>query len=202
MYVPEAFREEDEEILTRVMAENPFATLVSNGPIVPEVTLLPIIYDASRRELVGHFAKANPHWRHFEACGKATAIFHGPHAYVSPKWYVTTPNVPTWAYVTVAASGTVRLLSGEQAVDDLLEMVTRFDPDLGETQPESIDRAMVAHKASGIVAFRLEILELTGKFKVGQNKLDRDRLSAAEHLQKTGNELIANLYRESNPLNP
>lgn len=24
------------------------------------------------------------------------AIFHGPHAYVSPSWYATSPAVPTW----------------------------------------------------------------------------------------------------------
>lgn len=196
MYVPEAFRESDDSALLDLMASNPFATLVSNGAVVPEISLLPLIFEAETRELVGHFAKANSHWRSFEEPRQASAIFHGPHAYVSPRWYESKPNVPTWAYVTVVATGTLRLLTGEEAVKDLLALVNRFDPSLSEVLPESVDRAMVAHKAAGVVAFRLRVDELLGKFKVGQNKVDADRVSAADGLERDGQVEIARLYRQ------
>ena len=199
MYVPEAFRESNEAILQDVMALNPFATVVSNGEITPEISLLPLIFEPESREIVGHFAKANPHWKAFSEGGSATAIFHGPHAYVSPLWYETRPNVPTWAYVTVMATGTVRLLTAEEAVEDLLTIVERFDPSLKDQLPESVDRAMVTHKAGGVVAFRMKVEELVGKFTVGQNKHVFDRIAAANALEEAGQTEMATLYRQALP---
>jgi transcriptional regulator len=57
------------------------------------------------RCLVGHVACANHQWRAFDGTAEALAVFHGPHAYVSPTWYATSPAVPTWNYAVVHAYG-------------------------------------------------------------------------------------------------
>jgi transcriptional regulator len=36
--------------------------------------------------------------------------FVGPHAYISPTWYGTPNQVPTWNYVSIEARGRVQLL--------------------------------------------------------------------------------------------
>ena len=60
--------------------------------------------------LIGHFARANPHWQQAREV-PSIAIFHGPHAYISPSWY-TAPSrmVPTWNYASVHAHGTLEIV--------------------------------------------------------------------------------------------
>ena len=88
MYVPPAFREQDIGTLHAFVETYSFATLVSGGE-TRYVTHLPLMIDAAgggKGVLLGHFAKANPHVGVLNGT-RATAIFHGPHAYVSPSWY-------------------------------------------------------------------------------------------------------------------
>ena len=192
MYLPEAFKLDDLETLEEVMRRFSFATLVSERDGEIEASHLPLIYDRSKHALSGHFAKANPHWRHFEESGKALAIFHGPHAYVSPAMYATEPNVPTWAYVTVHVRGVIRLLTDDEAVEQIISMVDAFDPDLvgASKEPE-----YVLSKVRGVKAFELKIEKLEGKFKVDQNKLDQDRLAAGAELVKSSDPQICAIGR-------
>ena len=54
-------------------------------------------------------ARANSQWQ--SAAGRPVlAIFHGPHAYISPSWYESADVVPTWNYVAVHVSGVLRLI--------------------------------------------------------------------------------------------
>ena len=57
---------------------------------------------AAHGRLIGHMARANAHWQ-VAADQRVLAIFHGPHAYVSPGWIEAQNVVPTWNYVTVHA---------------------------------------------------------------------------------------------------
>jgi predicted FMN-binding regulatory protein PaiB len=53
---------------------------------------VPLLLDAERGPLgtlVGHMARANPHWQSFDVRAPALAIFQGPHAYVSPRWFAS-----------------------------------------------------------------------------------------------------------------
>lgn len=179
MYLPEVFKVDDPAILSSVIRRNSLASLISAAEGRVEASHLPLVYDEERGILTGHFALANPHWRHFESPRPALAIFQGPHAYISPSIYATEPNVPTWAYVVVHARGVPRLLSEEKAVDQMIGMVRAFDPQL---KGASTERGFVTSKARGIRAFEMKIDGLEGKFKIGQNKTDADRLSAGRAL--------------------
>lgn len=100
MYIPPAFREERREVLHDLIRQHAFGTLVSTLDGELFATHLPFLLDAGRGEhgtLLGHMARANPHWRGFAdgatgAVGAdALVLFQGPHAYVSPSWYATEP---------------------------------------------------------------------------------------------------------------
>src|SRR5581483_7236234 len=87
--------------------------------------------------LLGHVARANPHWRELEG-REVLAVFSGPHAYVSPTWYEAADVVPTWNYVAVHASGTARLVDDPDALARILtEMVATYERAL--PRPWSID---------------------------------------------------------------
>ena len=107
------FAERDLAALHAFLDDNAFATLISPDPIDPHITHLPLLLERARGDfgtLLGHMARANPHWRRLEAQPGVLAVFHGPHAYVSPSWYAAHPSVPTWNYAVVHVHGNARLM--------------------------------------------------------------------------------------------
>ncbi len=111
IYVPPHFRIEDRERLAGFMRAHAFATLVSAGGAGLHVSHVPLLVDVDGETIClrGHLARANEQWKTLEEAQHVTAIFHGPHAYVSPSWYVTQPSVPTWNYAVVHAHGAARI---------------------------------------------------------------------------------------------
>jgi transcriptional regulator len=167
MYVPPAFAESDIPRLHAFMAAHSFALLTSLHESRLFATHLPLLVDAVKSEsdfgsLVGHVARANPQWRDL-AAGEVLAVFDGPHAYISPTWYAAENVVPTWNYVAVHAYGTAKLIEDEASV---LEVLRRTQP-----QPWSYaeDDAFVRKLAGAVVAFRIHITRLEGKWKLNQN---------------------------------
>jgi transcriptional regulator len=170
VYIPRHFAVEDRETLNRVMRENSFATLITSGHEGPFATHIPLIVEGDA--IIGHMAKANPHWKSFDG-RTALAIFQGPHAYVSPRIYVTTPNVPTWNYVTVHAYGKPQLIeSPTESADILYKSMALYDPAM---QLDDAFHDYLQKQLLGIVAFRIPIDRLEGKFKLNQNKKPEDR---------------------------
>ena len=109
MYIPKAFQVSDSRVLAEFIASNSFATLISSVQGSLFATHLPLILDQSRSSqgvLLGHVARANRHWQAFDGQQEALAIFHGPHAYISPSWYASSsPAVPTWNYAVAHVYG-------------------------------------------------------------------------------------------------
>ena len=172
MYVPAAFREDDPALLHDLMRRFPFALLVTIRDGVPVATPLPFTVDAEGGKLRAHLARANPQWRDLEGDAEVLVVFSGPHAYVSPAWYATSPNVPTWNYATVHAYGRARLLDADATYVLLRESVARFDPD-----PEALDLSEehVRKMQAGVVGFEIALTRLEGKWKMSQNKTEGDR---------------------------
>ena len=191
MYVPKHFAETDVERLRALMRAHAFATLVSVTDGVPFATHVPLLLDPERGPsgtLVGHMARANPQWQAFDGSSPALAIFHGPHAYVSPRWFASTPNVPSWNYEVVHASGAPRLLDDPAAVRALLERsAATFEA--GAATPwtlASVTEHDVAGLQRGIVAFGISIERLEGKWKLSQNKHEADRAGIVAGLRAEG----------------
>src|SRR5690606_5706838 len=108
MYSPAAFQVENRETLIDFMRQHNFATIITQADGVPHATQMPVIFredGGSHGKLVSHLARANPQWRHLENAGEILVLFTGPHAYISPAWYTTTPAVPTWNYTAVQVYG-------------------------------------------------------------------------------------------------
>lgn len=154
-----------------MIRENSFGTLITATNEEPFATHIPLLLEGD--QLIGHMAKANPHWKEFDGNRQALAIFQGPHAYVSPQIYVTAPNVPTWNYVTVHVYGNPRVIDdATEAMALLYKTMATYDP----TYPMTDDlRKHMESQVKGIVAFRIPIDRMEGKFKLNQNKKEEDR---------------------------
>jgi transcriptional regulator len=109
MYMPSHFEVRDRAILLEACAMHPFGMLLApstNGSV--EVSHLPfILYEQQNAplQILCHVARSNPLAEMAMQGARMTAVFSGPHGYVSPLWYETPERqVPTWNYVVVHAT--------------------------------------------------------------------------------------------------
>ncbi len=171
MYVPPSFAESNRDRLHDFIEQHGFGLLVSHQGDLPVATHLPFLLNrtaGTHGTLVGHLARANPQWR--EADGKpALAVFSGPHAYVSPTWYETEKMVPTWNYVAVHATGTLRVLEDPEELRPVVQdSVAAYEAPL--PQPWQLEPGEYLERMlKQIVGFRIEIERLDGAWKLSQN---------------------------------
>jgi transcriptional regulator len=201
LYVPKAFAVEDVPALHAFIAAHSFATLISPHAEDPAVTHVPLLLEPSGPlgTLTGHFARANPHWQRLEG-GEALAIFHGPHAYVSPSWYATHPSVPTWNFAAVHARGRARLVHDASALHEIVRrLVDHYEGGRDRPWRMHLPEDYQNQMLQGIVGFHIEITTLTGKFKLSQNRPRADRARVIEALGAgdAGAQAVAGLMRET-----
>ena len=203
MYVPASFRVTDRGELLDFMETYSFATLLSGALPAASVTHLPLLLDRSTpggETLLGHMARANPHTHALQAGTASLAIFHGPHAYVSPAWYVHGPPIPTWNYAVVHVRGTIAITHDSEGKEQVLKaLIDAHDPPYHE-QWNQMDLAYREGMKEGIVAFTLTVDRVEAKFKLSQNRPpdDRERVRSAMLAGgDKGRELAASMQQSS-----
>ena len=180
MYRPDAFRLDDRQALLSQANAHAFATVMTQRAGRFTVSHLPLLIDSERNVLRGHLARENPQFEDITAGADALAIFHGPHAYVSPSVYEEHPSVPTWNYVVVHVRGRAHPVDEPTLRAILDDMVSRFDTtgwrlDAPETYVRSaLDR---------IAGFEIAIEQLEGKWKLSQNRSLTDQKRVAAWLE-------------------
>jgi transcriptional regulator len=179
VYVPAHFAPRDRTSVARLLHEHPFATLVTPVGAEPFVTHLPLIHVADcepHGTLHGHFARTNPHVE-AAAHGESLALFHGPHAYVTPSWYADPAGaVPTWNYAVAHAHGTIELARepGEtRAVLDLL--IQRFEASRAAPWKVGLTASRLDAMVGAIIGFRIKVKRIDVKLKLSQNRSRDDR---------------------------
>jgi transcriptional regulator len=193
MYVPQHFVETDPEALAAVIRDYNFGTLITAGPQGLFATHLPFVSGTERplQRLRAHMAKANPHWQDIGEGADALAIFQGPHAYISPSWYVSRPRVPTWNYISVHVYGSVRLLTEPREVLDTLARTVAHQED-ARARPwrmADLPESYLSGMAKNVVAVELVVKRVEGKFKLNQNMPQPDQKSAIAALFAEGDAL-------------
>jgi len=118
MYIPPYYENKDLSEIKKFLQENSFGILINVVDGKPWGTHIPMELETNAEGgdvLVGHIAKANPQWKHFDNNKEVLCIFNGPHAYVSSSWYKE-EEVPTWNYIAVHVYGKLELLSDEETM--------------------------------------------------------------------------------------
>ncbi|MFE6733711.1 FMN-binding negative transcriptional regulator [Microbacterium sp. NPDC057650] len=162
--------------LRRVIAQNPWATLVATGPDGLVASHYPVLLDPDREDLtvVGHVGKPDD-----QVLGlgetELLLVFEGPNGYISPNWYGDIKAVPTWNYVAVHLAGIPEIVDTQTNLKILDELVAHFESRL--PQPRLMWQApntdeFVRVLEAGTVGFRLTPTRVTAKRKLSQNKPD------------------------------
>ena len=183
MYIPKANEEKRLPVMHDLIRSHSFATLVtvSDGSIL--ASHLPMTLEQHHGDfgtLKCHVARGNPQWRDLNGSVDALAIFAGDHHYISASWYPnaaqTGAEVPTWNYVVVHAYGTLRVMTDEELLAHLQSLTMNHESGFENGwKLTDAPEGYIAAQMRAIVGLELPIRRIEGKWKVSQNRNERDR---------------------------
>jgi transcriptional regulator len=122
----------------------------------------------------------------------------GPDAYVSPDWYGTPDQVPTWNYLAVECEGTARRLGEDDLVAQLDRLSAAQESRLAPKTPWTRDKMTPGRFEAmlpAIACYEIQVRELRGTRKLGQNKKPSERDGALRGLEAAGCTDMAELMR-------
>ena len=167
-----------------------FGQLLINGadgwPLVAHV---PFVLDAPGAVAGFHLVRSNPIARAVGQGVPARLVVQGPHSYVSPDWYETPQQVPTWNYVAVHLSGEIRPCTSDALLAQLDQISAQFEARLAPKRPwthAKMEPQVMEGMMRQIVPFALHVAQVDGTWKLGQNKPDAARLAAAGQMAQHG----------------
>ncbi|KRC24412.1 FMN-binding negative transcriptional regulator [Acidovorax sp. Root217] len=195
MHTLPLFAENDPATLHPLMAAYPLATLVTTSAAgASDVHLLPLELhtpDGAVACLRGHVVRSHSLRQQMGEGDSLIALFQGPNAYISPRWYVNGQRsarlAPSWNYVAVQVRGRLRWV--EDDPEWVLAHLTALTAaqEASRVEPWSLDMAApdyVEGAARHLVGFEIEITALEGKRFLSQQRTEADRRSLVEHLER------------------
>jgi transcriptional regulator len=192
MYLPKHFAVDDLDVLSQLIAQYPLATIVGNLNEQLEINHLPLMLSKDKTKLHGHIARVNPLVK-IAGSNKpsVTAIFHGPNAYVTPAWYPSKKEsgkvVPTWNYAVVHAQGNIKLIEDVHWLrQHVAQMTNIHEPSYqSDWKLDDAPNEYVEMMLKAIVGIEIEVQNLTGKFKLSQNRPPQDYAAVVDVMEKS-----------------
>jgi transcriptional regulator len=152
-----------------------------------------------------HVARHNPLVKLADGTSCWLLAVNGADAYVSPDWYVSPDQVPTWLYQAVHLTGPVRMLSDDELAVQVDTLSAKFEnwllPKTPWTSAKMTAPRLEALKKA-IVGLVMTVEEVEGSFKLNQHKSEADYAAVATALgsqRNAGPQQIAGLMRETRP---
>ena len=184
----------DEGEMLAFVADVSFSTIFVCGTEGPALVHAPVVVRGTDR-LRFHVSRANRAAASLEGVHGLLSCT-GPDCYVSPDWYGTPDQVPTWNYLAVECEGPLRRLDDEelaQLLDDLGDVQeTRLAPKPVWTRAKMTPGRFEA-MLKAIVGFEMRIEAIRGTRKLGQMKTIDERRAAAAGVAGIGNAAMAAL---------
>lgn len=189
MYVHPAFKAVP-DASKAFLSERGFGTLIAMGVEYPMAAHVPFLFSpvdgGGWIEL--HVARANP--IHDIIAGNPHVLLAcaGPDAYVSPDWYGSPNQVPTWNYVAVHATGRARIMDKDWLPPHLERLSAAFEAWHPKTPwtMQKVDPQRIAAMVNAIVGITIEVEAIEGNWKLGQHKGRDDHEGAVAGLRATG----------------
>lgn len=183
MHIPPDMNMETLHEIHNFIHQYGFAIIVSDSLTASHIPLILNTEEGEFGTLYGHFSKTNLHWENIEG-KKILVIFNGPNAYISPKWYSDGPAVPTWNYATVHAQGVISILDKQKTLEVVEHSIGKYEPEL-LVQRDIVTNDFRDMLLPYIVGFKIELSEIKGKAKLGQNQKPKNRMGVYRALSES-----------------
>jgi transcriptional regulator len=207
MYTPPQFRSDRTESLAFAEAQG-FGLACAWDGTRPVASQLPFYLDyaadGTPRALF-HVARNNPLVKLAGVAASWLLAVTGPNTYVSPDWYVSPDQVPTWLYQAVHLTGPVRRLSDEELGVQVDALSAKFENRLLPKKPWTSGKmtpGRLEAMKKAIVGLEMAVEEVEGSFKLNQHKSEADYTALAGVLATqadTDAQQIAHLMRQARP---
>src|SRR6478752_7807478 len=187
MHPAATFKVEDEALLLAHLAAHPFVALAAAPDGRPRVAHAPVV----ARRLAGglaldfHLSRGNALAPFLAAGFRAVVVSLASEAYISPDWYESADQVPTWNYVTVEAEGPVVAMDDASLVALLDDLSAQEEARLAPKPPwtrHKMSPGRFETMTRAIIGARLTVERLEGVTKLSQNKSDADQAGVAAAL--------------------
>jgi transcriptional regulator len=183
MYIPPFNRVEDRQAINAFVHAHGFATLVTafDGKILG--SHLPVLFDEQANVLRSQMARANEQWKQLASGAEVLCIFHGPHAYISPSWYEQQQTVPTWNYGVVHVYGKPSLVGEAELKQIVLDTTAKYESGMPKPWKIPLSQNEIAVMLRAIVGFKIDMVRVEAKFKLGQNRSREDQEKMLRNLR-------------------
>jgi transcriptional regulator len=129
----------------------------------------------------------------------------GADTYVSPDWYASPDQVPTWLYQAVHLTGPVRLLPNDELGEHLDRLSAKFEERLAPKPPWTSGKMRAGRfdaMQKAIVGLVMSVETVEGSFKLNQHKSDADHAAIASALAQQPDETAQVIANEMVALRP
>ncbi len=190
MHPNRAFRHTSETHSIALLRERGFGVLAVNAKAGPHLSHVPFLLSEDAAQVDLHLVRSNPIARDLSrGTMPAKLAVQGADSYISPDWYGVEDQVPTWNYVAVHVIGTLGLRPQEELQGLLDRQSAHFERQLApkpEWTSAKMSDGVMDKMMRAIVPVRLTVQTIDSTWKLGQNKPDDVRASAAHHVAKEG----------------
>jgi transcriptional regulator len=191
MYNPPHFAVSEVAAIHAMIRDNVFATFAAVIDGAVHFAYLPVLLDVTAKPLGSvrfHCARGNP----LAGIADGTILkmsIMGAHTYISPDWYESPDQVPTWNYTAVEGSGAATRLGEEETLRYLEVFVAEQEKTLAPKPPWSpgkVNPGRLSRLLKGITGFELRFETLEGKAKLSQNRSQADVAKTIAALKDLG----------------
>lgn len=160
---------EDQRLVRELIAENPWATVVSAPGTGLVASHYPVLLDdGAELAILMHIGRPDEEIHSFGS-GEVLVIIAGANGYISPSWYGrdATP-VPTWNFIVAHCYGTPTLLDADANQRLLTRLTAHFERHV--ESPVVLDEEVVTRLAPRTAGFRIALDRFICKVKMSQDE--------------------------------
>ncbi len=186
MHPTQVFRWDDQVAMLSLIAERGFATLVDSSLRVAQA---PLFVDADK-SIYMHLSRNNPIAQAMPS--RVVAVVTGDDAYISPDWYVSADQTPTWNYESVEVEGVLTPTDDATLVRILEGLIAKHESWVIGKKPWTIDKlspGALDTFVKRIVGVKLTYETLRGTQKLLQNLPIEDRDSVVKQLARSPSQM-------------
>jgi transcriptional regulator len=207
MYTPPPFKTDRTAALAFAAARG-FGTVCAWGGGRPVASSLPFCLEYSSDgtpSAMFHVARGNALAALADGQSSWLMAVNGADTYISPDWYASPDQVPTWLYQAVHLTGTVRAMDQRELGPHLDALSAKFESWLAP-KPIWSSTKMTAGRLDAmkkaIVGLVMSVDEIEGSFKLNQHKSEVDHAAIATALASQPDPAAQQLARTMRQMRP